>query len=75
MKTFKRPGGGGELLAIGYDDANLEVIVNMNFDKRLTIKNHDSHFGGINAVGFTKNDAFFVTVGADGLMYLYQFDK
>lgn len=65
----------GHIIAIGYDDGSIEYIVDSNFDRRMTIKNHDAHFGPVRSLCFNKDETFVMTVADDGLLYLYQFDK
>jgi WD40 repeat protein len=75
MKEFKGSEGASDILLIGYDDATIELVVNLNFSKRMVIKNHDSSFGPVSSACFTHNYNFFLTSGEDGLVYLHQFDK
>jgi len=35
----------GEMITIGYDDGNIELIMNDNFDKCMAVKYHDGHNG------------------------------
>lgn len=66
---------GGDIIVIGYDDGNIELVVDFNFDKRMSMRNHDAHNGAITSALFTNDENFFVSVGTDGLTNVYQFDK
>ena len=33
----------GEMITIGYDDGNIELVMNGNFDKCMSIKYHDGN--------------------------------
>lgn len=65
----------GEIVTIGYDNGEIELIINFNFDKRMSIKYHDGHAGQITGCAFNNNQTFFITVGKDGLTNVHQFDK
>ena len=66
---------GGEILAISYDNGMVEVIVNRRFDRRMNLKDRDIALGRLTATTLNADESFFLTVGADGLMFAYQFDK
>jgi hypothetical protein len=59
------------ILCIGYDDGNIEMVLNHDFERRMSIKYHDSHIGPVNSLAFTKGEAFMMTVADDGLLYLF----
>lgn len=65
----------GDIITIGYDQGEIELVVNFNFDKRMSVKYHDGHNGQITGCSFNKDQSFFVTVAKDGLTNVHQFDK
>jgi hypothetical protein len=67
--------GKGEVITISYTDGEVELIMDRKFERRMSIKNHDISIGNISAITFNNDSSFFFTVGTDGLMFVYQFDK
>ena len=65
----------GEILAISYDDGDIELIVDFGFDRRMSVKYHDAHIGQVTAFALNKDENFFLTSGRDGLIYVHLFDK
>lgn len=65
----------GEVITITYTDGEVEVVVDRKFERRMSIKNHDVTIGHLTATTFNRDDSFFFTVGQDGLIFVYQFDK
>jgi len=65
----------GELLAISYDDGDIELVVDFNFDRRMSVKYHDAHIGQVTAFALNKEENFFLSAGRDGLIYVHLFDK
>lgn len=66
---------GGEALVIGYDNGEVQLIMNRTWDRRMSLKYHDVTTGRINATCFNHDEQFFFTVGDDGLLNAHQFDK
>jgi hypothetical protein len=59
------------ILTIGYDDGDVELVIDMNFEKKMSVKYHDAHTGSITASVFSGKQAnFFLTSGRDGLIYV-----
>lgn len=46
---------GGDIITIGYDNGEIELICNFNFVKRMSIKYHDGHNGQITGAAFNKD--------------------
>ena len=65
----------GDMLVIGYDDGNIDFVLNQNFDNRMSIKYHDGHHGSITGVQLNKDENFLITTGLDGLVFVHKFDK
>lgn len=66
---------GGEVLAISYDNGMVELVVNRDFNRRMSLKDRDVHIGSITSTAFNADESFFLTAGRDGLLFVYQFDK
>lgn len=65
----------GEMITIGYENGNIELIFNNNFEKRMSVKYHDGHSGQITAACMTRDGNFFLSSANDGLIYAFQFDQ
>lgn len=61
----------GEMITIGYEDGNIELVMNSNFDKRMSVKYHDGHSGQITAACVTRDNNFFLSSANDGLIYAF----
>lgn len=76
METFETDKANEQLLTVAYDDGDVEIIIDQNWDKRMSVKYHDTHTGQITGTAFSGKQAnFFLTAGRDGLIYVHQFDK
>ena len=62
---------GGDIITIGYEDGQVDLVCERNWKKRMTLKNHDVQIGSITSVSFNHDETFFFTVGKDGLMFSY----
>lgn len=62
-------------MTIGYDNGDIELILNQNYGKRMSVKYHDAHTGKINCVAFNSDETFMLTAAEDGLIFVHQFDK
>ena len=54
MELFRRTGV--DILAIGYEDGSVEIVLNFNYEKKLSIKYHDAHLGSITGVALSSDD-------------------
>jgi len=61
----------GEMITIGYENGNIELVMNGNFDKRMSVKYHDGHSGQITAACMTRDSNFFLSSANDGLIYVF----
>jgi hypothetical protein len=76
MEIFETDKANEQLLTVSYDDGDVEIIIDQNWDKRMSVKYHDAHTGQITGCAFSGKQAnFFLTSGRDGLIYVHQFDK
>lgn len=76
MEVFETDKANEQLLTVAYDDGDVELIIDQIWDKRMSIKYHDTHTGQITGTAFSGKQAnFFLTSGKDGLIYVHQFDK
>jgi WD40 repeat protein len=66
---------GGEAVVLGQADGEVQLIMNRNWERRMSLKNHDISTGKINSTCFNHDEQFFFTVADDGLMNVHQFDK
>jgi WD40 repeat protein len=64
-----------DVLVIGYDNGDIQLVFDMNFAQRMSVKYHDAHSGSITQVAFNHDDTFFLTAAADGLIFAHQFDR
>ena len=65
----------GDMIIIGYENGEVQLICNFNFDKRMSVKYHDAQIGSITGAVFNNDQTFFITVAQDGLTFVHQFDK
>jgi len=52
---------GVEIIVIGYDNGEIQLIINHLYDKRMTLKYHDAHLGKITSAVFNYEENFFLT--------------
>lgn len=50
METDKK---NENLITVSYDDGDVELIIDMNFDRRMSIKYHDAHLGKVTGTAFS----------------------
>ena len=65
----------GEILTLGFDNGEYQLRVVEYPDKFMQIKMHDGQNGAITSVKFDAKERYSISTGADGLMYVYQFDR
>jgi WD40 repeat protein len=76
MELHETDKPGETLLTICYDDGDVELIIDHNWDKRMSVRYHDVHTGQVTSAQFSNKQCnFFLTSGRDGLIYVHQFDK
>ena len=61
----------GEMITIGYQTGGIELVMNGNFEKRMLVKYHDGGNGSITATCMTRDNNFFLSSAADGLLFVY----
>jgi len=65
----------GDMTTIGYANGLIEIVMNYDWDRRLTNKFHDGRHGYITSAVMDKDDSYFLSAAKDGLIYVHQFDK
>lgn len=65
------PSKAGDVIAIGYDNGNIEMIFNNNWEKRMKVKYHDHHLGEITGVAFNHDENIMLTTSKDGLLFVH----
>jgi len=58
----------GDVLTIGYDNGEIHVLIDFNFEKRMILKQHDGHTGAISGVCFNSDESLIISTGHDGLV-------
>jgi len=53
METFETDKANEQLLTVAYDDGDVEIIIDQNWDKRMSVKYHDTHTGQITGCAFS----------------------
>jgi hypothetical protein len=61
----------GAMLTIGYDNGNVEIIMDFNWDRRMSVKYHCGHTGSITQAVLTNDQSFFLTSATDGLIFCH----
>jgi len=61
----------GSMLTIGYNNGNVELIMDFNWDRRMSVKYHCAQTGSITAAVLTADYNFFLTAGTDGLIFCH----
>ena len=64
-----------DIIIIGYDNGDIQLVFDHNFNQRMSVKYHDAHAGSIKQVAFNFDDTFFLTAATDGLIFAHQFDR
>ena len=65
----------GDIIVMGFDNGDIHLVCNFNFDKRMSIKYHDGQIGSITGAVFNHEQNYFITVATDGLTIVHEFDK
>jgi hypothetical protein len=52
---------GVEIIIIGYDNGEIQMIMNHLYEKRMVLKYHDAHLGKITSAVFNYEENFFLS--------------
>jgi hypothetical protein len=59
------------MITIGYENGLIEIVMNHNWDRRITNKFHDARHGHITSAVMDKDDNFFLSAAKDGLIFVH----